>query len=96
VAIAEKSFVNDVADTVGTVAELLELLGLPEEEPPLLQAASKARIAAPHIIRMSASSGRVPYFPFYAGAAAADRPIVRPCLVNVGGFDTFASSAREP
>ena len=44
-AICEKSFVNDVAETDGTVAELLELLALLEEEPLLLQAARSS--AAP-------------------------------------------------
>jgi hypothetical protein len=46
VPIAEKSFVNDVADTDGTVAELLELLALLEGEPLLLQAA-RSRAAPP-------------------------------------------------
>src|ERR1035438_2793336 len=38
-AICEKSFVNDVAETDGTLAELLELLALLDGEPLLPQAA---------------------------------------------------------
>ena len=45
-AICEKSFVNDVAETDGTLAELLEVLALLDGEPLQLQAA-RSRAAPP-------------------------------------------------
>src|ERR1019366_10104568 len=56
-AICEKSFVNDVAETDGTVAELLELLALLEEEPLLPQAARSSAAPRPR------PSGRLSWLP---------------------------------
>jgi hypothetical protein len=78
VAICEKSFVNDVAETDGTVAELLELPEVPDEEP-LLPQAARTRAAPPATaVRPALLGAEYKQTTSLMGEIRQDAPIDRP------------------